>query len=45
MKNLSLEQHKKRIMRDALIVEMNMGDGEYTTDIEGYSLAISVQKA
>jgi isoleucyl-tRNA synthetase len=43
--SIAIEQHKKRIMRDALIVEMNMGDGEYTTDIEGYSLAISVQKA
>jgi isoleucyl-tRNA synthetase len=43
--SIAIEQHKKRIMRDALIVEMVAGDGEYTTDIEGYSLAISVQKA
>ena len=41
----AIEQHKKRIMRDALIVEMTTGDGEYTKDIEGYSLAISVKKA
>ena len=42
---IAIEQHKKRIMRDALIVEMNAGDGEYTTDIEGYNLNISVKKA
>ena len=41
---IAIDQHKKRIMRDALIVEMVAGDGEYTTDIEGYSLAISVNK-
>ncbi len=41
----AIEQHKKRIMRDALIVDINTGDGEYTTDIEGYTLAISVNKA
>lgn len=42
---IAIEQHKKRIMRDALIVEMVVGDGEYTTDIEGYNLSISVKKA
>ena len=42
---MAIEQHKKRIMRDALIIEMLNGDGEYTTDIEGYSLSISVNKA
>ncbi|MBR2393729.1 MAG: isoleucine--tRNA ligase [Alphaproteobacteria bacterium] len=41
----AIEQHKKRIMRDALVVEMVAGDGEYSTDIEGYTLAISVKKA
>ena len=41
----AMEQHKKRIMRDALIVEMVSGDGEYTKDIEGYNLAISVKRA
>ena len=40
----AIEQHKKRIMRDALVIEMVSGDGEYTKDIEGYSLAISVKK-
>ena len=41
----AIEQHKKRIMRDALVTEMVTGDGEYTKDIEGYNLAISVKKA
>ena len=42
---IAIEQHKKRIMRDALIVEMVNGDGEYNQDIEGYSFSISVKKA
>ncbi|MBQ2017279.1 MAG: class I tRNA ligase family protein, partial [Alphaproteobacteria bacterium] len=42
---IAIEQHKKRIMRDALIVEMMTGDGEYNQDIEGYSFSISVKKA
>jgi isoleucyl-tRNA synthetase len=42
---IAIEQHKKRIMRDALIVEMVTGDGEYNQDIEGYSFSISVKKA
>ena len=41
----AIEQHKKRIMRDALIAEMVNGNGEYETEIEGYNLAISVKKA
>ena len=41
----AIEQHKKRIMRDALVVEMVTGDGDYNTDIEGYALSISVKKA
>lgn len=41
----AIEQHQQRIMHDALIVEMTHGDGEYTKDIEGYTLNISVQKA
>ncbi len=42
---MAIEAHRKRIMRDALIVEMNAGaDGEYETEIEGYSLAVSVEK-
>ena len=41
----AIEQHKKRIMRDALIVDMHVGDGEYNTEFEGYNLAISVKKA
>ena len=42
---MAIEQHKKRIMRDALIVDMVVGDGEYTTDIEGYVLSIAITKA
>ena len=42
---VAIDQHKKRIMRDALVTEMVTGDGEYTKDIEGYNLAISVKKA
>ena len=41
---VAIDQHKKRIMRDALVTEMVAGDGEYTKDIEGYNLAISVKK-
>ena len=42
---IAIDQHKKRIMRDALIVDMQVGDGEYDTEIEGYSFSISVHKA
>ena len=42
---IAIEQHKKRIMRDALIVEMRMGDGEYKKDILGYELSVDVTKA
>ena len=42
---MAIEQHKKRIMRDALIVDMVVGDGEYTTDLEGYVLSIAITKA
>lgn len=43
---IALEAHKKRIMRDALITEMSAGiGGEYETEIEGYSLSVSVEKA
>ena len=41
----AIEQHKKRIMHEALIIQMIMGDGEYNEDIEGYNLNISVKKA
>ncbi|MBO5833824.1 MAG: isoleucine--tRNA ligase [Alphaproteobacteria bacterium] len=41
----AIEQHKKRIMREALITQMVTGDGEYTTEFEGYNLAISINKA
>lgn len=43
---MALSAHKKRIMRDALITEMSSGvGGEYETEIEGYSLSVSVEKA
>ena len=42
---IAMEQHKKRIMRDALIVEMRLGEGEYKKDILGYELSIDVTKA
>ena len=41
----AMETHKKRIMREALVVDMVSGDGEYETEIEGYKLTISVKKA
>ena len=42
----AIDVHKKRIMRDALIVDMVAGTpGEYTTEIEGYALSVSVTRA
>ena len=41
----AIEQHRKRIMHDALIREMVSGSGEYSTEIEGYALSVSVAKA
>ncbi|MFQ6777867.1 MAG: class I tRNA ligase family protein, partial [Alphaproteobacteria bacterium] len=42
----AIEQHRRRIMSDALIVDMQCGDAEqYMTEIEGYNLAIDIQKA
>ncbi len=45
--SMAIEQHRKRIMRDALIRDMRAGIADdYTTDdIEGYTLSISVEKA
>ena len=40
----ALEQHKKRIMSDALIREMSPGPAEHFTEIEGYNFGISIQK-
>ncbi len=43
---LAIEQHRKRIMRDALVVEMNAGVADdYDTQIEGYDLSLSIEKA
>ena len=41
----AIEAHKKRIMHDALIVEMNSGNAEqFTAEIEGYNFAIDIEK-
>ena len=42
---IAIENHKKRIMSDALIREMETGDGEHNTEIEGYALSIKIEKA
>jgi len=41
----AIEAHRNRIMSDALVVEMTRGDGEYETQIEGYTITIGIQKA
>ena len=44
--NTAMEVHRKRIMHDALIVEMGFGDADqFTTTIEGYEFAINIEKA
>ena len=41
----AIEMHKKRIMHDALIVEMNFGDANQFSDkIEDYNIAINIEK-
>ena len=42
---MAIENHKKRIMSDALIREMETGDGDHDTEIEGYALSIKIEKA
>ena len=42
----AIETHKKRIMHDALIVELNFDEAnQFTTEIEGYNLSINIEKA
>ncbi len=42
----AIEQHRTRIMRDALIKNMSQSDaGVYNTEIEGYNLSIKIDKA
>ena len=41
----AIEQHRKRIMSDALILEMSAGPAEHFTEIEGYNFGISIEKA
>lgn len=41
----ALSAHKDRIMSDALVLEMNMGDAtQFETEIEGNKLAIEIEK-
>ena len=41
----AIEQHRKRIMSDALIREMSPGSAEHFAEIEGYNFGISIEKA
>ena len=42
---LTLLRHIKRIMHDALIVEMEMGDAnQFEKQIEDYNFAINIEK-
>ncbi len=40
----AIEQHRKRIMSDALIRDMSAGPAEIFKDIEGYNFGISIEK-
>ncbi len=41
----AIETYKKRIMHDALIVEMNFDEAnQFNTEIEGYNLSINIEK-
>ena len=42
----AIEQHKNRIMRDALIKNISQNEkGVYNTSVEGYDLSIAIEKA
>ena len=41
----AVNAHAARIKRDALIVKMDAGAGEFDTEIEGYPFAITITKA
>ena len=41
----AIEQHRDRIMADALIVDIVRGSGDNETQIEGYNLAITLTRA
>ena len=41
----AIEQYRKRIMSDALVVEMAPGSAEHFTEIEGYNFGVSIEKA
>ena len=40
----AIEQHRKRIMTDALIREMSAGPAEHFTEIEGYNFGVSIER-
>lgn len=42
---MALDAHRRRIMADALITDMQAGTGDIETQIEGYNLAVSITKA
>lgn len=42
--DVAIRAHQKRIMRDALIRELENGFGEHKTEIEGYAFAITIEK-
>ena len=42
--DVAIRAHQKRIMRDALIREIETGFGEHKTEIEGYEFAITIEK-
>ncbi len=41
----AIDTHKERIMRDALVRDISVGDGEYSQQIEGYDFAITLTLA
>jgi isoleucyl-tRNA synthetase len=41
----AIEQYRRRIMADALILEMTPGSAEHFTEIEGYNFGVSIEKA
>ncbi|MGI5845576.1 MAG: isoleucine--tRNA ligase [Alphaproteobacteria bacterium] len=40
----ALETHRETIMKNALITEMKIGNGEHITEIEGHKLSIKITK-
>ncbi len=40
----AIEKHKQNIMENALITDMKPGNGNHTTEIEGFALSIKITK-